>query len=246
MRVLFFICLPLVLFSPLCVRADPPVHFPGNAAVSQKGYHSPVMDAMEVMLDRYNDLHFHADGKGLASARKAVVEVLEKGGNPNDYSGSEGLLFSPLMLAVRMQDVPLIELLLSKGADPNREENINLMSELINSDSPNPDILYLLIKKGWRFDPNVPTGSRLNASSCSLPLIAAVYAKNVKVVEALLKLGANPWLTDAFSTKEVRRNAFDVCEGLTKDCRPEVLHEARVKQAAIKKLLDGAKFQKVL
>lgn len=275
-----FICwASLTLFLSPALKAEAPIHYPENPEVSENGYHSAVWSAMEIMLGEFDkhrneiitkegDATLQKDltdspnrGQGMVIARKAVVDALKKGGCPNDYAAQEGLSFTPLMLAVRMQDIPLIDLLLSRGADPNRKENRNLMSEIIDVDISNPEILHLLIKKGWKFDPNSPNGSIRNSFSPSLPLLSAIHSKKVNIVEALLKMGANPWLTESSPERKAKDasvwsdihsgwngtdNAFVVCEKLTKDCSPDELQETQAKQAEIRKLLEQykSKFKK--
>lgn len=268
----------LFLFLSPCLWADVSVR-PGRTSVSEDGYHSEVWEAMEIMLSEFDKQRnevitkegaaslrkglAHAPNRehGMIIARKAVVDSLNKGGCPNDYAVEEGLSFTPLMLAVRMQDTTLIELLLSKGADPNRKENRNLMSEIIDVDDPDLDILHLLIRKGWKFDPNSPNGSIRNSFSPSLPLLSAIHLQKVNIVEALLKMGANPWLTETSPARKKKDvsvwddvhsrwkgtdNAFDVCEKLTKNCSAEELLEKQAKQAEIRKLLEKykSKFKK--
>lgn len=176
-------CMSLFLLSTLFLWAEPATICPGNPSVSEEGYHSPLWDALEKLGEQRRDVD-----------RKKIADILEKGACPNDYAVFDGNYTTPIVVAVRREDIPLLELLLSKGADPNRKENSALITAIMFVDRP--DILHLLIKKGLKFDPNLPNGGAENGSnSPSLPLLSAVNLEQIRMVEALLKLGANPLAT---------------------------------------------------
>lgn len=229
-------CLTLVLLAS-SLRAEEE-YYSGDPAVPHEGFRSELLTAVDKMLHDFDE--FRGD-------RVHIEGALERGGNPNDYFWVEGFTFTPLMLAARMNDADLVRLLLGKGADPNREENRNLMSEVIASGSP--EILHLLINKGWKFDPNTPVGSISNAIEFSLPLLSAIYHLKVEIVRALLDMGADPWLTEKKAKRSIpwneeyalwkgTDNAFDVCENLINiiDNQDEM-----AKQAEIRKLLEQHK-----
>lgn len=132
-------CMSLFLLSTLFLWAEPATIHPGNPSVSEEGYHSPLWEALEKFGEQPEGARRDVD-------RKKIADILEKGACPNDYAVFDGNYTTPIVVAVRREDIPLLELLLSKGADPNRKENSALITAIMFVDRP--DILHLLIKKG--------------------------------------------------------------------------------------------------
>ncbi len=167
----------------------------------------------------------------------------------------DGVKVTPLCLAVRMQDDRLLNQLLKKGANPNRKENVRLSSEILSNDASH--MLDLLIRGGWKFNPNQPEGGeQYKRYFPSLPLVDAVSCEKIRLVKALLKRGADPYLSlselmpppDSLKDSESMlaqfgSNSFEKCDNLTKapNLHPSELPEKKANQAAIKKLLDQYK-----
>ncbi len=135
-----------------------------------------------------------------------IRRLLDEGADPNVYVSSDGVVISPLRIAVRIKDEELIRLLLKKGADPNHEGNVRLAHELVGA--KRPDLFALLIDHGWKFNPNQFSGYMRYGES--FPLSEAVCGLTPQTVLYLLQLGANPGLKD-----ESGRTAFDYCREIT-------------------------------
>lgn len=106
---------------------------------------------------------------------------LEKGVEINILAGMEKI--SPLIYAIIMGNIPLVRLLIEKGADVNlvdSHEKSPLVNALIIE---NHEIVHLLIKA--KADVNLKKG--INDS----PLEYAIRSKNYPIIRELLKSGAN-------------------------------------------------------
>lgn len=237
MRANAAILLVVVLLSA-SLQGEPATIHPGNPSTPEENYHSTMWDALKQLPDDET-----ADS---SAADKAIADALKNGADPNDYAVYDGIYSTPLLVSVRRQNIPLLRLLLDKGADPNRPENEKLGNTIISADRP--DILLIVIEKGWRFDPNLPGGCSSHGEGWPrLPLHAAVSSCSPRMVQTLLKLGADPYLTETSNPDWLKRasggwkpkkgNAFQLCEQLTVNCPPEDLDEKRAVQMQIRKLL---------
>lgn len=245
-------CLPLLLLATSSLLAEPPVILPGNPAIPAENYRSPLWEALEAWEHQIAE-QLDPSSPKVAAAHQNVIRALEQGANPNDHATQDAVFITPLIIAAQRQDLPLLHLLLEKGADPNRAENKNLLDAIIRTNRP--DILRLLIAKGWKFDPNLPGGCEAHISGWPrLPLLSAVSQQSLLMVEALLQLGADPYLTEISNPDWAKRaatgwqpskeNAFQVCEQITLRTNPQHQTGAQTKQAVIKILLNRDKNDK--
>lgn len=241
--------LALILASS-CLWAEPPVILPGNPAIPAENYRSPLWDALDIWERQIVEHDHNTSNPQVAAALQTIIRALEQGGNPNDYAVHDAVYITPLIIAAQQQDLPLLRLLLEKGADPNRPENKDLAKTVITTDCP--AILLLLIEKGWKFNPNLPGGC--DAHICggpSLPLIWAIWMEKYHIVETLLKLGADPYLTETSNPEWAKRaepgwqpskeNAFQTCEQITRRSNPAYQAESQANQAKIQLLLNRYK-----
>ena len=233
------LCLSFILLTSSCLWAEPAIICPGDPAVPEENYHSLLWDALEQLP---ND-----ETVDSSLAEKAIIDALKQGANPNDYSVYDGVYTTPLVVVVQLQKLSLLRLLLEKGANPNRVENRNLATTLISVNRP--DMLQLLIEKGWRFNPNLPNGCATHIDGWpTLPLPYAVAIASPKMVETLLKMGADPYLAETSNPEWLKlagerwnrnkKNAFQACEGLTKGDYVNDLEEKQAAQTQIRKLLE--------
>ena len=136
---------------------------------------------------------------------------------------------------------------MEKGANPNRPENKSLLRAILSY--ADADILQFLIEKGWRFNPNLPNGCATHIEGWpTLPLPSAVAKASPKMVEALLKMGADPYLAETSNPEWAKladkdwtpskKNAFQACEGITKGNYVHYLAEKQAAQTQIRKLLE--------
>lgn len=125
----------------------------------------------------------------IQSQNTNIVNVLlNRGANPNLQV--DGRL--PLIEAVKKQNTGIVALLLNKGADVNKPygEITPLVAAIKQDDPIEIDIVRLLLDKGA--DPNL-----MPDPASPLPLIEAVLASHVDIVDMLLAKGAEVDKQDA-------------------------------------------------
>ncbi len=137
---------------------------------------------------------------------EAAKYLLSIGANVN---ATNSMGQSVLHLAAKRASVKTLEMLIQKGADARRFDNngYNLL-HLAARHSVNPDMVTTLIKK-YGFNPNSLTKNDYR----NTPLIlAAIDNSRVGVMNALLRNGANPNLSNAYGFAPIHAAAAFVQE----------------------------------
>lgn len=124
------------------------------------------------------------------SGELAIVELLLDAGAPID-AADDTLHYTALMRAVSNKNIPLIDLLVARGADVDHQgANEDGNTALLMALDPNwnevgdLDVVRALLRNGA--DPNRPNDAGWT------PLMFAAHTPEVKVVAALLAAGADP------------------------------------------------------
>ncbi|XP_065565796.1 putative ankyrin repeat protein RF_0381 [Artemia franciscana] len=105
---------------------------------------------------------------------------------------------TPLLIAIRNNNLELVKLLLKRGANPNCGEYLHL-----NVKKGSADVCNLLIKSGAEIDATNVHGET--------PLGTAIKTSNLDLVKLLLKRGANP-NCGACLHLAVEKERMDLCE----------------------------------
>ena len=125
-----------------------------------------------------------------------VLEMLGRPGatvvNTRDVNSGE----TPLLIVVRRGDLPYVNTLLSRGADPNLADFRGSTPLLVATESGNTALVPLLVSRGA--NPN------LGNKAGETPLIRAVQRRDAAMVRALLTAGADPDQTDNLAGRSAR------------------------------------------
>lgn len=141
--------------------------------------------------ESYKFLQAVREGKG-----NDVLAALNRPGqtivNTRDVTTGE----TAVLIVTRRGDVPYLNTLLQKGADPNLADNKGNTPLLVATESGQTSLIPLLVK--WHANPN--TGNR----SGETPLIRAVQRRDAAGVRALLDVGADPDQRDILAGRSAR------------------------------------------
>ena len=141
------------------------------------------------------------DGRRFSALRDSIAEwpndeiaqlLIEAGANVNYVGRIDGVNVPILNSAICKKNVPMVRLLLEKGADPNAErifDDGRRFSALRDSiaEWPNDEIARLLIERGA----DVNYVEQNESVKCPV-LISAIFEGNVSMVRLLLDKGADP------------------------------------------------------
>ncbi len=98
-------------------------------------------------------------------------------------TAGSGKLGQDLFLAIDHRDLPAVQALIKRGADPNSRNGLDFTPLYIAAASHQNDVVQALIKAGAKADATSPYGT---------PLTFACMTANVDAEKLLLSLGANP------------------------------------------------------
>lgn len=159
------------------------------------GYH--FWDIVALLLNGGADPNasYHAISEATKSGRVDIVDLLlKKGLNPNAQSGD-----SIISEAVMWNQPEMVKLLLHYGVDPN-SKNLNDESLLDYARRLNfQEVANVLVQYGATIDSQNADGETV--------LMKEVALKHMQEIASLIKLGANPYLTD-----DSGANAFDYAQ----------------------------------
>ncbi len=139
--------------------------------------------------------------------------LVEKGADVNAVTGDNAPV---LIQAIENQDVKLVALMLSKGADPNCYYRVNPRGYILSGtknalmtaiELKNLDIVKLLLQKGA--NPNYKLRSGLSEFSIGSTVLIWAVGINSPAVKLLLEAGADPTVKD-----EHGRTALDAARQL--------------------------------
>ncbi len=148
---------------------------------------------------------------------KAVRKIISSGLDVNDLHFREGW---PLSYAVEVGNPKVVEALLKAGADPNKED---LMRLCIEQDKPK--VSAVLIEHGIDLN-GLPTWEK-DDDAYETSLIRAVRSNRVKIVEQLVKAGADPNRHDGNDESALLVARMDNNKKLVKLLEPVVSSEER-------------------
>lgn len=145
---------------------------------------------------------FSASYKFLKSVREVnyreIKVAIEKGVNINTRDFDEKT--TPLIIATRMKETPLVKYLLGSGAKTDLYGNDGKTPLLIAAAGGHKTMVAVLIKAGADLD--------LSDQNGTTPLIAGVLARKKEVVQLLLEAGADFTLED-YSGRSPLQHAKD-------------------------------------
>lgn len=127
------------------------------------------------------------------------IKVIVEGGvniNTRDYDDRA----TPLVIAARMKEAPLVNYLLQNGAKPNLYGNDGRTALLIAAGNGDKLMVRVLLKAGADMDQGDNNGTT--------PLIAAVLSKRDQVVKLLLDAGADHTIED-YTGRSALQHAID-------------------------------------
>lgn len=153
--------------------------------------HEARLDVITLLISKGADVHLkNLKGEtpiqyAVLQGNAAVVQALLDGGVPVDAADNPQK-WTPLMLASRFGNEPLVQLLLNRGANPHLvdyEDATPLLRAALNN---HPKIVRQLLEKGA--DPNFQS----KAVQRWTPLMAAAHSEALAVAQILLNAGADP------------------------------------------------------
>ena len=144
-----------------------------------------IENSSNVNLKQHNNSSFNsALNAAVANNNREIVKLLlDKGANPN-FNNDEALRTA----LIKNQNIKIADLLIDRGADINvRNKDTSLLSELILDRAlfkrkEKPDVVKYLLDKGAEVNDT--------EEGLSMSLFSALFIRDTKLVETLLKKGA--------------------------------------------------------
>ncbi|XP_065583414.1 ankyrin-1-like [Artemia franciscana] len=159
------------------------------------------LNLVEILLDRgadpnYGECLHYAVEKGRVNICKLLIDFGAK------LDAMNAKKDTPLLIAIRNNNLELVIFLLDRGANPNCGECLHLIVQ-----KGRADLCKLLIKSGAELDAANAHGKT--------PLVTAIKANNLNLVEVLLDRGANPNCGECLHLA-VQKGRADLCKLLIK------------------------------
>ncbi|CAB4244039.1 Periplasmic substrate binding protein [Methylacidimicrobium sp. AP8] len=168
-RILTEYGVPLVHCPECIVDGDLPAHSGGYKPL-------PPPPAPQAASTEHDSLQDCVTADDLPAAERLLAK------NPKAVDGKDPLGFTPLLNAIRMEEWPMVRLLLQKGADPNLPDPEGWTPLLFAVSKGNPETVRLLLERGAR--------ATVTAKDGWTPLALAASGSDPELVRILLDHGA--------------------------------------------------------